>query len=579
MKTNKLILGIVFILCILSVSVLADVTITEAVPSPSTVAFSDSNAVQVGVAVKVTNPGANVVTSTEVKAAITGPSSISDSSIVTLSNLASAQTQTANLVINFPRSAKPGSYVVTVTAKDVAANTVVTTTTNIVVNAAPLVEVSKSGSVLSTIKIKGEPGDENIVSTYSLRNTGNVDLGNVRLNHAFSSLKDDDDRLVILSFNPSSIASLAIGATANFNVISSIQSGFNIETLSGNLEVGSDQFTTKQAIPMSVEVRPLSCKASALSNNMQVEIVEPDDNDDFEYGDTIRVRVDVTNDGNDDKRIRVQASLYNLDKSKVIESDTQEEKIKENDEKSIFFTFSLSDSGLDQDTDLGLFVKAFERGNEDGLCAEDDLSLNFVVPDHKVQIESLNLNPIAVACGGTASLSATLKNIGSNNEQAVLKVENSALGISQQSTRALLSENRDDDNNAVFTTVRFTVPENAKAGSYPLDVAANYYGKVSLPEEQPTLTVTCANSGTSTGAAGSQTGNTGSSSAVAAAGSVDVTSGNTQTPYTGAAVSDKDFWTSFSTGSYKVPTSVWVLIDIVLVLGVISLLVFLFRRH
>ena len=132
----------------------------------------------------------------------------------------------------------------------------------------------------------------------------------------------------------------------------------------------------KKTLPAKIEVTPLTCKASALSNNLKINIEEPEDDQDFQPGDDMQVRVDITNDASDDKRIRVQALLYNLDEGKRVDSDTTEKRINNNDEGSVFFEFPLAGEDFDEDTELRLYIKAFEKGKEDTICVEDSIDLN-----------------------------------------------------------------------------------------------------------------------------------------------------------------------------------------------------------
>jgi len=571
MKTNKLLLTILLFLVILSFSVFADLRIASSSHTPVAIEFTSSNSVPVTVTLNILNTGADAVSVVEIAGVVSGPSQVSEIS-ATLINIESNQTKTATLTFNFPRSSKPGAYTLNLKVKNLDnEENIVAVNKAVTVVASPAFEILQSGSVLSEIKITGQPGEEIVRLPLTIKNAGNVDLSNIRLTTEFSDLTDDDDDTITLRLNPATLNSLTIGSTANFELTATIQSGFDVEDLSGNLAVEANEMI-KKTLPAKIEVTPLTCKASALSNNLKINIEEPEDDQDFQPGDDMQVRVDITNDASDDKRIRVQALLYNLDEGKRVDSDTTEKRINNNDEGSVFFEFPLAGEDFDEDTELRLYIKAFEKGKEDTICVEDSIDLNLEIPENAVEFDSLTLNPTAVSCGGTASVNAVLRNIGSEDQRVTVNVENAALGISQLSEGLSLSEDRNDDDNVQSTSVMFRVPSNVQNGNYPLTVTARYSGEVKT--EQLTLAVTnCGTqpsqpSGQPAGDQANQPNDSGST------GTVPV--GTSQPTYTGATVTDKSFW---DTGITKIPTAIWVLAYIILALGIIVLLVSLFRRR
>ncbi len=574
MKINKFALCVLLLLTVFSIGVFADARISNVVLNPTTVTFVDKNSVQVTAQFEVFNPSnTSTVNTVELTGKVTGPSTIADAQTQTFS-LGLAEKVNKNLVFTFPREAKQGSYRIEIKVRDVDARSSQADIRTITVNAASLLELQKGGSEVSELVVRGEPGDANIELALTLKNLGNVDFTNLRLATEFSSLKDEDEDTVTLTLSPTLVPALNVGSSATFKLTTNIQEGFDFTTLSGNLVITVDQLTDKKVVPLKIDVKPLVCKTSSSAQGLKVTIEEPDNDQKFGPEDTVKVRVDVSNDASADKRVKVVTTLFNMDKSRKIESDNDEKKIEGGEEESFFFSFPLTDEDLDEDTSLGLFVKAFEKGKEDTVCAWDDFDLDFELPDHSVIFDSLLLTPLVANCGGTSYVNAMLRNVGKKDERVTFTVDSTALGISQTYSEVFsLSEDRDEDDNVYSLNLRVDIPEDAKPSSYPLDVKARYSGKTT--SEQLTLTVVkCEVVSPPSTVSGSTQGASGST-----AETVTITSGSQTTPATGATVADKDFWDNWSTGSYKVPTSVWVLVDIVLVLGVISLLVFLFRKH
>ena len=209
-----------------------------------------------------------------------------------------------------------------------------------------------------------------------------------------------------------------------------------------------------------------------------------------------------------------------------------------------------------------LFVKAFQRDNEDQVCAEDSISLDVEVPDHKLLVESFSLTPATAECGDTVTGSLLLRNLGSSDEEVTLDVVNEKLKLSQSSSLVEVKEDR--KRNIQPVSFRFVVPENAEDGEYVIQAKANYGG---LTTAEKTLTLVNCGEKASEEASEAQTEKSLSASDSVAASSV-----------TGAAsFEDKSFFDTFNTGD--VPTSVWVLVDVLLGVLIILALVWVFRKH
>ena len=114
------------------------------------------------------------------------------------------------------------------------------------------------------------------------------------------------------------------------------------------------------------------------------------------------------------------------------------------------------------------------------------------------------------------------------------------------------------------------IASNIAAGSYPVTVRASYSGEST--EDERTITVTCG-SQTGTGSSGTGSG----SGSGSASGGIPVSSTTDFTDLT-SDVDEKSFFEKFNTGSYKIPTSVWVLIDLALISIIVAAIVLLFKK-
>jgi len=571
---NKITLLLVLILSVLSFNVFAALQIDSVTQSPNPIIFPDSNVVSVSVAVVVSNTG-ETINSVNVKggppssaAALTLPFD----SQTTLSNVVNTSTQTATLTLNVPRNTPQGVYAFSVTVEDVSgAVSLVKRDFSVVVNPSPDVDFKINDQDLGSnaIVLTGERGDTTEVQL-KLKNTGNVDLTNIALSHGFTSddLKDSDDNPITLTISPTTISTLAKGAETTVTLRANIDSSYEIDTLSNELILTSSSFSGGRFThPLKIEVRPLACLSGSSSNELDLEVVEPADDEEFEPGEDLHLRIDVENKGSNDKDVKVEVGLYNLDNSRKVQGFSSTKNINDDSEKTYTFEFSLNTEDIDSDDDYAIFIKAYDRDEEEDTCLQETFDVELTVPEHKVLMESLNLNPTTVTCGNTVTGTVLLTNVGENNERVVLTATNPDLGLSYTSPDLFLTSD-DDSDSSVYHTFSLITSANAKAGSYPVAVTARYSGETT--EDIRTVAIQCGGTTSQTGGSGTTTGGAGTQ--------VPVGSGTSFVDQTQGETDEKSIFEQFNTGSYKIPTSVWILIDIALIVIILAALVAIFKR-
>ena len=131
-------------------------------------------------------------------------------------------------------------------------------------------------------------------------------------------------------------------------------------------------------------------------------------------------------------------SFYNTDKDKKVEKQTKTIKIDGKDEED--FTFDFTIPVETEDDSYTLFVKAFQKDEEDLNCVNDDVSVDVNVPEHKLVIESFTFSPTNAVCGESVYGTVALRNLGSSDETVTLSVVGDQLKISQTSTSLEIKE-------------------------------------------------------------------------------------------------------------------------------------------
>jgi hypothetical protein len=192
----------------------------------------------------------------------------------------------------------------------------------------------------------------------------------------------------------------------------------------------------------------------------------------------------------------------------------------------------------------------------------DEVSLDLQVPDHEISIDSASLSPTSVTCGDIVSGSAILTNIGDNTEDVILNVYNTDLGVSFTSQSYEIDE-RESRNDQVVS-FDFTIPNNARAGLYQVYFKARYDGETIKAIPLTVLSCEPVTSNTNQDDTIITTGNQNTLGNVNSNGAVT---------YTQQGTSDR-----FALGS-SIPTSVWVLIDVLLGVLILVAIVWLFKRH
>ncbi len=209
-------------------------------------------------------------------------------------------------------------------------------------------------------------------------------------------------------------------------------------------------------------------RCEKLSDKISVQIDSPDENDDFQIGESVDVSVKVENNDKEDIDADIEAYLYDLDKDKEIENDDDSVDISDSDSETVEFTFDVPEDA--EENKYAVFVRA-----KDGeLCNEDYVEINIERETDNIIIDKIDFNQEAV-CGDSLDIETTLKNEGSKNQDVLLKVENSQLNILEKTTEFEIE--KFDEKDTVKKELTIKIPDNAPEGTYNLKFSAEYNGE------------------------------------------------------------------------------------------------------
>ncbi len=190
------------------------------------------------------------------------------------------------------------------------------------------------------------------------------------------------------------------------------------------------------------------------------------ENDDVDIEDiTITLTIDGIDDGDD---IDEESAEFDVDSGKNTDVD-------------IYINIPMS-------VDEGTYDILVEVEGEDtnGNVHTEEMELELVIKKEPrdVIIASASVFPVKVICGGTATLTATIKNLGNRiEENAQLEILNSDLGVSFIQKDIELEESPFDGDDEFTKNLPIVVGTGVSAGSYPIKINS-YIQEGSLWDER-----------------------------------------------------------------------------------------------
>ncbi len=204
-----------------------------------------------------------------------------------------------------------------------------------------------------------------------------------------------------------------------------------------------------------------------------VEIEEPSNRDDFGPGDEIEIEVNVKNGANEDKKIIVEAYLYNVDEDEEVEDvDSEYEEIRDGRNEDFEMIIVVPDD-FEEDDDYILFVKAYEKGDEEIQCSYDAIEVQLEREKHKLIISKVIADSSQSYPGGSLELSIEVENIGGEDEEDVyITVKQSDLGIDEKGKLFEIEQYGDDDR--ITERFKIDIPKNALVKDYDFEIEVVY---------------------------------------------------------------------------------------------------------
>ncbi|MBI2046864.1 putative S-layer protein [Candidatus Pacearchaeota archaeon] len=398
----------------------------------------------------------------------TGTYTISSGNITLPANVSLIQyNSTSSLLtayIAVPQYQQPGTYAGTITASG-------TNGTSLTAQLSISLTVNSTSAL--SLSAPAEVNKAQNISSFTITNTGNVDLTNINISYGASSIKDSAGRQATLSFSPNNF-DLAKSASRAINITSVVPSNMHVNDYSTVITANSSSGTSATA---ALKVISDYCRYGKNGTDAEIlSIKDTSSDNDWEWKplDKVDVEVNVRNNGDDDEDITVEIGLYDPQDNEFLDLDDNEKTVLIADGKSKALEFTIEVPTDIKDIDYRLYARAFYDDDEKNQCSDRfDSSFYKLASIEKesrdVTIQNINA-PSSVSCGETVEITAKAYNIGKRDEDKVyVNLLNKELGINQNSDSFVLDEL--ESKSLSFSII---VPKNATQKDYTLNLKSYY---------------------------------------------------------------------------------------------------------
>ncbi len=201
---------------------------------------------------------------------------------------------------------------------------------------------------------------------------------------------------------------------------------------------------------------------------------------DVEPGSNIKLEIEIKNLYDKDSDITLESvtaigTIYKIDDGDDVEDESDEKDIDAGRTKTINLELEVPLEVEDKEFDFDLVIKA-----EDSIGVAYEKIIHYTVDvkkeKHDVRISRAELTSPVLKCSRTTNLNVNVVNMGSEEEDVVLKIINTELELIKQLSFELDNDPFDDDSkyNTKFT---ITIDEEQEAGVYPLMIRVDYSSK------------------------------------------------------------------------------------------------------
>jgi len=328
--------------------------------------------------------------------------------------------------------------------------------------------------------------DEVEYAYFKIKNTGNVVI-NPTISHDINLETNDEN----ISLDFGNLGEINPGEERQIEIRIETPRDAGLGEYKGIVSVSDDEVS--DSFKLEIRIQPDLCEEGPKGGHLRIKDIDFDQ-DEYKPGDTINIDVEVENRANDDiDDVIVEAFLYNIDKNKELDSFESEPIDINEDEKETFnieLEVPYDNDDLDSRDELAVYFKVYEDDYEDEQCyeAKEDIDLN--LERHDILIKKVSFLPETAECGELVTARISVYNIGEKDEDVIIALKESRLGIEEETSEFSLDK-FDDRNYDALKTLSFKIPEDAEEGNYNVRIIATFDNGDEVRDTFETLKVVC----------------------------------------------------------------------------------------
>jgi hypothetical protein len=236
-----------------------------------------------------------------------------------------------------------------------------------------------------------------------------------------------------------------------------------------------------QCCPTTCTANPLEFNdidREEITTDLGLEIKDPDENEELFIGETTRIKLDIDNNVEDKLDIEIKVYLYDLTEDESIEEYEFTTEINEESGRIVSFDLELP-YDINEDNEYAFFVQINDEDEE--YFNEDYIEINLERKTTDIIIKKIETLEQSY-CGDYFNLDVTLTNMGSNEQDVYITVQNSELNINEKTDVFELEAY--DEKDTSINNFNLKIPSETTKGVYPLKIVAHFNNKRITQEKQ-----------------------------------------------------------------------------------------------
>ena len=214
--------------------------------------------------------------------------------------------------------------------------------------------------------------------------------------------------------------------------------------------------------------KDISKQCKNKSSELEIKFKDITSMEKFKIGEITSKKVEIKNNASINLNSVLEIYVYDLTKDKIL----KKEKYSFNMGKQ---TYKIQNFDIDFPWDINekykfaIFINIKGNGDID-YCNSDYIRILPYRVSNEIVLENAWIDKTDISCGDSFDLYARIRNTGTEEQDVILKFDNSLLKIKDTSDEIALEGYGADDSEKI--TSNLNIPDNAKAGNYTIKISA-----------------------------------------------------------------------------------------------------------